>query len=136
MRRRTFLLGLLAAPIVGVGPATAQNAPLELRIVGRPRDGQATFRLTNRLREAVRYESWDGGGVHNGLQRQVDGAWSDVGLGYCGLGREGDVTVAPGGAQTFRAHVGTERGSFRITLDVVRASGARETVVSAAFTVA
>lgn len=136
MQRRTVLLGILAAPLMGAARAAAQNAPLELRIVGRPRDGQATFRLTNRSREAVRYESWDGGGVHNGLQQQVDGAWTDVGLGYCGLGREGDVTVAPGGAGTFRAHVGTTGGTFRITLEVVRASGARETVVSAAFTVA
>lgn len=136
MRRRLVLAGLLALPIGLVERASAQAAQLRLRIVGRPREGQATFRLTNRSNEPVTYGSWDGGGVHNGLQRRVRGVWTDVGLGYCGLGREGDVTVAPGRAQTFRAHVGTTPGSFRITLEVVRASGTRETMFSDAFTVA
>ena len=135
MRRRAVLVGMLAVPIALAGRASAQAAQLELRIVGRPREGQATFRLTNRSSEPVRYESWDGGGVHNGLQQRVSGAWTDVGLGYCGLGRDGDVTVAPGRAETFRAYVGTTPGSFRITLDVLRANGTREAVVSEPFVI-
>lgn len=139
MRRRTLLAGLVAlpwaAPIVGAGRAAAQAGQLQLRIVGAPRDGQATFRLTNRLSEAISYASWDGGGVHNGLQQQGTSGWTDVGLGYCGLGHDGDVTIAPGRSATFRANVGTTPGTFRITLDVTRASGASEVVVSAPFIV-
>ncbi len=138
MRRRALLLGILALPVAGVASVdrvAAQSSPLQLRIVGVPRDGQATFRLTNRLPEAVTYESWDGGGVHNGLEQQAGQVWTGVGLGYCGLGRDGAVTVAAARSATFRAYVGTTPGSFRITLEVTRASGARETVVSAPFLV-
>jgi hypothetical protein len=136
MRRRALLAGLSSLPFVGVGRAAAQAGQLQLHIVGHPRDTQATFRLTNRLSEAITYASWDGGGVHNGLQQEGPGGWSDVGLGYCGLGHDGDLTIAPGRSATFRAYVGSTPGRFRITLDVTRASGARDVVVSAPFTVA
>lgn len=141
MRRRAVLTGLLGLPLLGPGfgvapmRAAAQARPLQLRIASQVRDAQATFRLINRLSEAITYASWDGGGVHNGLQQQGTSGWSDVGLGYCGLGHDGDLTIAPGGSATFRAYVGTTPGTFRITLDVTRASGARDTVVSPPFLV-
>jgi hypothetical protein len=135
MRRRLLLSGLFALPFAGVGRAAAQAGQIGLRIAGPVRGAQATFRLTNRLGEAITYASWDGGGVHNGLMQLVGGTWTDVGLGYCGLGLDGDVTIAPGRSHDFRAYVGTTAGRFRITLDVARASGANETVLSTPFVV-
>ena len=69
----------IVAPLALAGRVSAQNVSIQIRIVDRPRHGQATFRLTNRLGEAVSFESWDGGGVHNGLQQRVGGAWTDAG---------------------------------------------------------
>lgn len=137
MRRRAVLVSLSALPwLLRAQPALGQANGVTLAIAGAPRDGQATFRLTNRLAEAVLFASWDGGNVHNGLQQLVHGGWNDVGLGYCGLGRDGDITVPPGGSHTFGAYVGSTVGTFRITLDVRRASGASETLTSPTFNVA
>lgn len=141
MRRRSVLTVLALTAVLGPSALTrAQPGLAQLRIVGAPRDGSARFRLVNRTADALTYTTYDGGHVHNGLERrEPSGVWTDVGLGYCGLGMDGPVTVAARGAQAFQAYVGTAAGTYRIRVRLERrtASGASVTdeIVSDPFTV-
>ena len=135
MRRRSVLSLLALTATLGpavLGPTAvvrAQPGLAQLRIVGRARDGQARFRLVNRTSDALTYTTYDGGSVHNGLERlDASGAWTDVGLGYCGLGMDGPVTGAPGGAQVFGAYVGTDAGTHRIRVRLERRTASGTTV--------
>lgn len=126
MRRRAVLT--LLALGAGLGPSVLAGAQqgIELRIVGRPRGGEARFRLVNRSGSTLRFETYDRGHVHNGLERrEASGAWSDASLGYCGLGQDAVVEVRSGAAQSVNAYVGSAAGTYRIRLQVdqVDASG-------------
>lgn len=140
MRRRGFFSLIVIGAAVPSALARAQPGLASLRIAGAARDGQARFRLVNRTADVLAYTSYDGGNVHNELERlEGSGAWSSVGLGYCGLGADGEVLVPAGATHVLRAYVGSDPGTYRIRVTLERrpssGSAAPATIVSEPFRV-
>lgn len=140
MRRRPALgvlsLGLLAAL---AWPAdVSADGTITVRLVGAVRAGasDASFTLINQTPDAISFTTYDGGALHNGIERLENGAWTDVGLGYCGLGMDGETSVPAGQRTRVRAYLPQEPGTYRILVHVSRHSASGpvpEVVVSAPF---
>jgi len=116
----------------------AQTQQVTLTSSGRPHDGSGRFTLVNRTSDVLAFTTYDGGNVHNNVERLEGGHWVEVSLGYCGMGEDGEVTVAAGARQQVNGYVGTTPGTYRIRLSVERrsASGARpEEIISTPFDV-
>ena len=129
------MLGLLAL----AWPAQLRaDGTITVRLIGAIRSGasDASFTLINQSPDAISFTTYDGGALHNGIERLDAGVWTDVGLGYCGLGMDGETRVAAGQRARVRAYLPQEPGTYRILVHVSRqtASGAvPEVVVSAPF---
>jgi hypothetical protein len=135
-----ILAALLVMSLASLTPtlAPAQTQQITLTVTGRAHDGSGTFTLVNRSNDVLAFTTFDGGNVHNAIEHLEGGNWVDVALGYCGMGEDGEVTVAAGARQRVTAYVGSAPGTYRIRLGVERrsASGSRpEEIVSAPFRV-
>lgn len=134
------LAALLVISIATFAPSItpAQTQQITLTASGRSHDGSGTFTLVNRSSDVLAFTTYDGGNAHNGIERLEGGNWVDVSLGYCGMGMDGEVTVAAGARRQVTAYVGSEPGTYRIRLHVERrsASGTHpEEILSAPFDV-
>jgi hypothetical protein len=138
VRRRDCIGAILV--LGATWPAASASAVDEptLDWLGPETGNRGRFRLTNPSPDTLVFTTYDGGNVHNQLERRdASGAWSRVGMGFCGLGRDGEVRVRPGATQIVRGYVGETPGMRRIVLEVeVRGAGARRSIeiVSAPFT--
>lgn len=135
------LFGLLVLALVALMPRIADaDGEASLRLHGRPNVStlSVSFDLTNHTNDELVYTTYDGGHVHNDLERLDGSNWVAVGIGYCGLGRDGEVSVAAGGRQRITGYIDGTPGSYRATVHLERrtASGmVPVAVVSPAFTV-
>lgn len=80
----------------------------------------AELTLVNQSGDELVYETWDGGTLHNDLERLEAGTWTSVGLGYCGLGLDGETSIAAGARGTLRAYLTAEPGTYRIVMHARR----------------
>lgn len=71
--------------------------------------------------ESLSFWTYDGGYLHNGIERWDGSAWIDAAPGYCGLGFDEAITVVePGHRTRVHAHFPTTPGTYRLTLTVQR----------------
>lgn len=112
----------------------AQTQQITLTVSGRPHDGSGTFTLVNRTSDVLAFTTYDGGNVHNAIERLEGENWVEVSLGYCGMGEDGEVTVAAGARRQVTGYVGTTPGTYRIRLGIERrsASGSRPDMITSA----
>ena len=134
-----LLAALVFASVLSIAPTTpAQTQQITLTSGGRAHEGSGRFTLVNRTSDVLAFTTYDGGNVHNAIERLEGGHWVDVSLGYCGMGEDGEVTVAAGARRQVTGYVASTPGTYRIRLGVERrsASGSRpEEIVSAPFDV-
>lgn len=140
MLRRTAL-ALLALSVLLPPASAGADGDIRIRMVrrGAADSGTAHFTIANHTSDVLAYTTYDGGNLHNGLEHHEGGAWVAAGIGYCGLGMDGEVTVAAGASQRVSAYVGTTPGTYRITVSLERRTAAgtttTEEVVSDSFQV-
>ena len=142
MISRRTMLGLVLAGVFVLPSGSRADGTIVLRLATRnvaSGAGSARFTLVNDTTDELAFTTYDGGSVHNEVEHLVAGAWVGVGLGYCGLGADGEVTVAPTARRSVTAYVPAEAGRYRIRLRLERrapnGTTASEDVVSAPFSV-
>lgn len=76
---------------------------------------EARFTFVNQTSDELSWDTYDGGSVHNGLERLEGGVWTEVGLGWCGMGIDRAPTVVrAGGRHTLSAYAGDQPGTYRL----------------------
>lgn len=124
---------LVFALLLLVPGVALADGPFDFRLAGRfvaMDASSAHFVLVNQTSDELVVTTYDGGNVHNAIERWDGTAWTSVGVGYCGLGEDGETVVAPGGRFEADAYVGNALGQYRIVLHATRrtASGATSDV--------
>jgi hypothetical protein len=135
------LAACLVASMLGPARARADGMPAVRLAASAVPAGQteARFTFVNQTSEALSWSTYDGGTVHTGLERLEGGTWTEVGLGWCGMGMDAAPVVVPAGARlALSAYVGAQPGTYRLRFYFTRrlpdGTERHENVASEAFT--
>lgn len=121
MLRPTLVAVIVIVSSLGLAASVGADPAIDIRPVGAANAGTARFLVENDTADMLELATYDGGQLHNGLERLERGRWVGEAVGYCGLGvDERPVTVAAGGRHTVSAYVGRTAGTYRIRVQLTR----------------
>lgn len=121
MVQRTLVSVIAIVISFGLASSAGADPAIRIRPVGTTNAGTARFLIENATADTLVFATYDGGQLHNGLERLEQGRWVGEALGYCGLGVDDrPVTIAAGARHTVSAFVGRTSGTYRIRVQLTR----------------